>query len=1088
MHNYFTCYKRENVKSLQNSSFHTVHPMDSEVTSSENDIRPEDHQQSEDIQFVGRTIKDHVDRHKDRVASTLDRLARQVEEEKQHKAEKTKAFQEKLNFQHAHGLQELEFIKDHPETHEARMCVNSWLRMPGLRPGSVSASRRNFSRSHETSSLRSEPITCPVMHCNRKFDNGQLLLGHLKRFDHSPCDPTIALHGVCENSYACVLCLKRFINVREYNDHLSEKAKLTDGHESRIPSLLIQSFACPCCFLLFYQRDECLKHMSVSNHFKRTIVFKEAKGVPCPIPMPTFAKNVLIGLCKDIPFRIVCSSCRLELRSCTELNAHFRTRCRKAGPVSVSEKSIGEVATMFRLKAYCPYCKQALSTDAHIARHIDRTNHKVKQITSIEESILAFSYINEGTKTPSDIRLSAANARLKPCTLKRTLHDTDNSSNIFQKSQKENNLSNNSCHVKTESDVLVKAWFCECMQRFPSEEDTEKHIMTANRISHKCLVCGKLAEDLGIMHLHMSRFHGGAHLSNFCFWCQICHVLLDRIEKVMAHVSDCHGGHSFYYEDDVLEQPSTSAEVKMLHIPLESEIPAQPQQSAKGMWQCQICEEMFDSEETVQQHCKSLTIHQFHKYVCDTCKKKFLKLETLLRHCQGQHDGDIKMKYFCGLCEDLYLDEESEFLAHYESFHGLDYGFVPNQAQSPSKTPEVPSTSTTEIENRLTCGCLANPTDKAKRKDDSRLCLAKLFKEGKLWYSCCSCSVTNQTFDGISSHFCKNKAETSSANFVVKCSICSKSFTDASGAQDHYHTKHCFLEKACISSKPCSSKNEVFKFQASGTCVSQKPAMESNNAKKIRYEALGRDFSQHIPGSPLKKNENGIEPMDTSCTYTAPDNISSRTSSMMPEPVSTFTTSKTENIEVDIQSMATGVEEDELPDLEFLQTMTHIVFVDLDNWAQFFTHLPGQLNQGTFVWGFQGGRNTWKPPVNCPIFKYLSNTGCFFLHPRCSDRKDAADFAICMHAGRLDEKLPKQIPFTILSGDKGFLELENQFKRTQRPAHILNPHHLGGDVMCALLNSIAETTQDADDMVRSTAESDEEANIEEAIRRSLVEM
>ncbi|XP_069830580.1 E3 SUMO-protein ligase ZNF451 [Dendropsophus ebraccatus] len=1028
--------------------------------------------------YINRPIKDHVDRHKDRVTSTLDRLARQVEEEKQHKADKNKAFQEKMNHQHAHGLQELEFIKDLPGMHDARMCVNEWLKMPGLRPGSVSASRRVFSRSHEDSPIRSQPITCPVMHCNRRFDNGQLLLGHLKRFDHSPCDPTIALHGVCDNLYACVLCLKRFPSIREYNDHLSAAVNLADGHEKQIPSLCIQCFACPCCFLLFYQRDECLKHMSLKNHFKRTIVFRDEKGVPCPIPIPTFAKNVLIGLCKDVPYQTVCTSCRLVLRSHVELNAHFRTQCRKAGPVSLSEKSIGDVATVFRLKAYCPYCKQALSTDAHITKHIERTNHKVKRIASIEESILAFCYINEGTKTPSDIRLSAANARLKPCTLKRTLRDADVLSNILPKCKKESSTSTISgCPVKTEADVLVKAWFCECTQQFPSEKHAEEHMMTANRISHKCLVCGKLADNLGIIHLHMSRFHGGAHLSNFRFWCQICQVLLERIENVMAHVSDCHGGHSFYYEDDVVEQPATTAEAKTPpRVPSKDEIPAEPRQSSKGSWQCHICEEMFDSEETVQQHCKSLAIHQFHKYICDTCKKKFHKLETLLRHCQQQHDGDLKLKYFCGLCEDLYLDEEREFLDHYESFHGLDYGFVSDQVQSPSKNPEVPSTSADGTENRLTCGCLTKYTNKVKRKEDGKLCLRNLFEKGKLWYSCCSCPATEQTLEGISSHLCDKNGESSGTNFVVKCSICAKSFNDASGGHLHYHHKHCFLVKPSISSNPCTSKDEVFIFKGSDASGEKKPMTGKTNAK-LHYEVTGRSpaLSENVPRS-SSVHENGKVPVGSRGTGTSP---------MMLEPVSALPNCKTESNEVEL--MDTGVGENELPDLEFLQTMTHIVFVDLDNWAQFFTHLPGQLNQGTFVWGFQGGKNNWKPPTTCQIYKYLSNTGCFFLHPCCTNRKDAADFAICMHAGRLDEKLPKQIPFTILSGDKGFLELENQLKRTQRPSHILNPHHLGGDMMCALLNSIAETSQDSDDE-RNTAALAEEANIEEAIRRSLVEM
>ncbi|XP_044148467.1 E3 SUMO-protein ligase ZNF451 [Bufo gargarizans] len=1083
--------------------------MDSAVTCNEEEMEAEEkHNSEEEIEFVGeeqlrpvlecvdllssddetqalnvnRTIKDHVDCQKDRVASTLERLARHVEESKQQKAEKNRAFQEKLNFQHAHGLQELEFIKDVPGKQAAKMCVKEWLNMPGLRPGCVSASRRNFSRSRESISVRSQSIICPVMKCNRKFDNGQLLLGHLKRFDHSPCDPTIALHGVCDHStYACVLCLKRFGSMKEYDDHFSAKAKLTDGHERHIPPLLIQCFACPSCFVLFYQRDECLKHMSARNHFRRTIVLKDQRDAPCPVPMPAYAKNVLIALCKDILFQIVCTACRLELRSYTELTAHFRTRCRNAGPVSLSEKSIVDVAAVFRLEAYCPYCKLALNTDSHIVKHTAKTSHKIRRIASIEESILVFCYINEGTKTPSDICLSAANDRLKPCTLKRTLHNTDISSNILQKCKKESKMATiNDWRVKTDHDVLIKAWFCECLQKFPSEKAAEKHIMTANRIFHKCLVCGKLAEDLGIIHLHMSRFHGGAHLSNFRFWCQICLIELVRVENVMAHVSDIHGGHSFYYEEDVFEQPSTSTEAKTPML-LEADLSAVPQQASKGMWQCHICEEMFDSEETVKQHCKSLTIHQFHKYICDTCKKKFHKLETLFRHCQNQHDGDIKTKYFCGLCEDLYLDEEKDFLAHYESFHGLDYGFVPNQIQSPSKTPAVTSTSSTGAENHLTCGCLVKYTDKAKRKEDRQLCLAKLFEKGKLWYSCSSCSATDQTIEGIRRHLCKKGTEQISSDFLVKCSICSKSFHEAEHAQLHYHTKHCFHEKPYIISTPCESKNEVFKFTAGGSRVSKQPLlMEKAHTEKLHYEALGKP--KNMSGSSTVKNE--VESMDIGLTDTAHAETSSGMSLVMPKPFST----STENKDADLQPMDAGFEESDLPDLEFLQTMTHIVFVDLDNWAQFFTHLPGQLNQGTFVWGFQGGKNIWKPPINCKIYKYLSNTGCFFLHPRCSNRKDAADFAICMHAGRLDEKLPKQIPFTILSGDKGFLELENQFKKTQRPAHILNPHHLGGDMMCALLNSIAETTQDLDDTEKSTVEQEEEANIDEAIRRSLVEM
>ncbi|XP_041419123.1 E3 SUMO-protein ligase ZNF451-like isoform X2 [Xenopus laevis] len=177
----------------------------------------------DDIEFVSRKAKDHVDRQKDRVASTLDRLALHVEVEKKNKAEKNKAFQEKLHDQHAHGLQELEFVKGLPGTDAARICVNQWLKMPGLKPGIVCSSRRNKNRFREQSPVRNTPIICPIVHCNRKYDNGQLLLGHLKRFDHSLCDPTIHLHGAPSNSYACDACLQRFNSPDKYDDHVTAK-------------------------------------------------------------------------------------------------------------------------------------------------------------------------------------------------------------------------------------------------------------------------------------------------------------------------------------------------------------------------------------------------------------------------------------------------------------------------------------------------------------------------------------------------------------------------------------------------------------------------------------------------------------------------------------------------------------------------------------------------------------------------------------------------------------------------------------------------------------------------------------------------
>lgn len=65
----------------------------------------------------------------------------------------------------------------------------------------------------------------------------------------------------------------------------------------------------------------------------------------------------------------------------------------------------------------------------------------------------------------------------------------------------------------------------------------------------------------------------------------------------------------------------------------------------------------------------------------------------------------------------------------------------------------------------------------------------------------------------------------------------------------------------------------------------------------------------------------------------------------------------------------------ELPDLDYLRTMTHIVFVDFDNWSNFFGHLPGHLNQGTFIWGFQGmvnKENIWGSPPFVFFLEYGS--------------------------------------------------------------------------------------------------------------------
>ncbi|XP_070577290.1 uncharacterized protein [Ptychodera flava] len=129
------------------------------------------------------------------------------------------------------------------------------------------------------------------------------------------------------------------------------------------------------------------------------------------------------------------------------------------------------------------------------------------------------------------------------------------------------------------------------------------------------------------------------------------------------------------------------------------------------------------------------------------------------------------------------------------------------------------------------------------------------------------------------------------------------------------------------------------------------------------------------------------------------------------------------------------------PSQEYLKTMAQIILVDLDNWPGFFVKLPASLPDKTFVWGFHAEKTNWHAPRHsCDAYRKLLEKGCFRLHPQSGNTKDAADFALCMQAGRLDERLPIHIPFTILSGDKAFYELQRQLASGQRVCHILNPH------------------------------------------------
>ena len=52
----------------------------------------------------------------------------------------------------------------------------------------------------------------------------------------------------------------------------------------------------------------------------------------------------------------------------------------------------------------------------------------------------------------------------------------------------------------------------------------------------------------------------------------------------------------------------------------------------------------------------------------------------------------------------------------------------------------------------------------------------------------------------------------------------------------------------------------------------------------------------------------------------------------------------------------------QLDNLQYLSTMKHLLFLDLENFSNFFQHLTHQLPDRTHVIAFTSSNNTWKPP------------------------------------------------------------------------------------------------------------------------------
>uniref|UniRef100_A0A3P8YYR6 C2H2-type domain-containing protein n=1 Tax=Esox lucius TaxID=8010 RepID=A0A3P8YYR6_ESOLU len=726
------------------------------------------------------------------VTSTLDRLARQVASAKKERAEKCRAFKVRA------PRQELA-INATGHTNDAKRCVDMWLKMPGKTVWWPEVSSSGSIFPH---------IPCPVINCGRVYDNVPLLEGHLKRFDHSPCDPTIHLRGSPAELQACVACGLHFETKEAWKVHQRSKLSSSDrGHNSSRTCQSIVCFACPSCYLLFYIRDECLQHMSAKNHCSQAIVMSAM-----PVPIPRYAKNRLIAMCKEVSFSVRCTHCRKAIHSHMEAQAHFNVQCRQGGARAEAEKTVVQVMKQLQALGQCYECGQLFTKPGQADRHKELNQHDVEVNGTMERAILHYCNFYEiqhakrasaaGTSGPRQFKGPGAASQ----------KDKNWADSVRSPAKRPRLCGGANGSAGPTGSGLKVAWFCECGQRFSEEALATKHLLAANQIFHQCGVCGKHMGESSITRLHMSRFHGGAHLSNFLFHCRLCKVDMPRHEDILSHVAESHRGHTYFSEREVPveepapipdAQPSTSGGPR---APTESRKrsapfpPPPPEQDER--WMCRMCEDVFPTERAAHKHCRDVRNHSFQRFVCGHCPQKFFKEATLRRHCVNEHQGQVVTRYFCGLCDSMEYDTEEEFQQHYSGLHSKDYYRMDEPEERPLGRPaEAPSPSQLTLTKESSeCPCMSSDKDKVERKATFTRCVKRLSREGRCRFVCPPCGVRVSSFAQVMTHVhTRHDALGLGKSFDVVCGACQESHKDVPSFHNHYHSRHCPLDPCCSS-------------------------------------------------------------------------------------------------------------------------------------------------------------------------------------------------------------------------------------------------------------------------------------------------
>lgn len=514
-------------------------------------------------------------------------------------------------------------------------------------------------------------------------------------------------------------------------------------------------------------------------------------------------------------FNVRCSLCHQVLTSHQTAQAHFKyismklsqhlkryllvlphsffpffsssVRCRHGCAVAKADKTVVQVMQRLQVRGQCSFCCKLFFSQAEITNHKESTCHGVEINRTMQKAVLQHCRFGETQHTG---RERVAQKRGQPGCLEAPSQGR-NALEVYSAKRKKPGPSEND----TTSSSSAVGWCCECGLHFSEEAAARKHLFAVNQIFHQCGVCGKQMEESPITRLHMSRFHGGAHLSNFLFYCRKCKIEMPRYEDILSHVSEDHRGHTYFTEQEMPEelpaifdtQPSTS------HASTSHFNPASVKQEQS--WMCRMCEDVFDSEKDVAEHCGDVSSHSFQRFMCGHCPQKFFKESTVRRHCVNEHSGQIKSFHFCGLCDSMQFESEGEFLEHYRSLHSKDY-YCMNSDGVCQSTGQPP------------CPCMGSEKNKEELKSTYTQCMKDLAAEGKCQYTCAPCGVLVSSYAQIKTHVhTKHPALKLEKTFDVACRACQERFKDVPSFHKHYHSQHCTLAP-CTSSRSHVAKTE----------------------------------------------------------------------------------------------------------------------------------------------------------------------------------------------------------------------------------------------------------------------------------------